>query len=133
MFKDDLIFGQSGEDLVLAILSKKHPNAKRILGYSKDGDIDCGNFLVEVKYDRRAIETGNLCVEHHFNGKESGILTSKARFWVFVLSPNEIYLATPLLLQTLPRKDIEFTHTGNVMQAYLIKKELVPVFSLNNL
>ncbi len=126
-------FGQSGEDLVLGIIREKYPHAKRILGYSKAGDIDCGLFIVEVKYDRRASETGNLCIEHHFNGKESGILTSKASFWVFVLSPNEIYLATPLLLQSLPRRDIEFTHTGNVMQAYLIKKELVPTFSLNNM
>lgn len=39
--------------------------------------------LVEVKYDRKSQETGNIAIEFYCSYQFSGIATTKADFWVF--------------------------------------------------
>jgi|LUML01.1.fsa_nt_gb hypothetical protein len=67
-FDLDLKFGEVHEEMLWNSLSKK------------------GNVTVEVKTDRIAHRTGNLAVEYMYNGKPSGILTTKADEWFFVVT-----------------------------------------------
>lgn len=62
-FYYDLDFGEQAEDWVKELFS--------------DGT------KVEVKFDRMAHLTGNLFVEVYSRGKESGISTTKANYWIF--------------------------------------------------
>ena len=41
------------------------------------------NKLVEVKYDLKALDTGNVYVEYYSRGKPSGISTSHSDFYCF--------------------------------------------------
>ncbi len=41
-----------------------------------------GSKTVECKFDKRAIETGNICIEVGCNGRLSGLSISKADFWI---------------------------------------------------
>lgn len=40
---------------------------------------------VEVKYDRMAHKTGNIYVEVYSRFKKSGISTTKADYWIFII------------------------------------------------
>ena len=40
---------------------------------------------IEVKYDLLAYETGNIAVEYESRGKKSGISTTEATYWAFIL------------------------------------------------
>jgi|TARA_R110000851_G_scaffold109897_3_gene232343 hypothetical protein len=66
-FDLDLQFGEFHEELLFQSLSKK------------------SNITVEVKTDRLAAKTGNLAIEFKYKGKPSGILTTKADEWFFVV------------------------------------------------
>ncbi len=46
---------------------------------------------VEVKCDLRTAETGNVAIETHHRGQPSGIMTSKAAWWVITVG-NEALL-----------------------------------------
>ena len=63
-FEYDLKIGNIGENLLAEILSNKK---------------------VEVKYDQKAKDTGNLYVELWSRGKWSGISTTKAEYVAFVV------------------------------------------------
>ena len=61
-FKYDLKIGQVKEKQLAEILTNK---------------------TVEVKYDLKALETGNIYVEYQSRGKPSGISTSEADYYCF--------------------------------------------------
>ena len=54
------------------------------------GDRGNGIEFFEFKADRRAAETGNLAIEFLCSGKESGIWTTKADFWVHCVVGEEL-------------------------------------------
>jgi hypothetical protein len=58
-----------------------------------------GGARIEVKHDKRAIELGTLYVEYECRGQPSGISTTQADLWVFVidLSHCAIVLSTERL------------------------------------
>jgi hypothetical protein len=64
-FNFDLEFGEKAETWVHQI-------------FSEGGKI-------EVKYDRLAHKTGNIYVEVYSRNKPSGISTSKANYWIFII------------------------------------------------
>jgi hypothetical protein len=70
-FDLDLDFGQLHEEMLWHSLSKK------------------GNVTVEVKTDRIAHRTGNVAVEFMYKSKPSGILTTKADEWFFVVTEED--------------------------------------------
>lgn len=45
---------------------------------------------IEVKYDPKSRETGNVVIEY-YHAKPSGILTSKATHWLFDLGEEELW------------------------------------------
>ena len=78
-FKDDLKRGEKVELDVLKIIQKKYPNAYKIEGYCKEYDLyvpDVGG--IEVKYDKKSKETGNIVIEIEMFGKPSALMTTKA-------------------------------------------------------
>ena len=92
-FKQDLSTGEDIELRVLKSIQQKYPEAYKIEGYFKYFDLYIPEIekSVEVKYDYKAKETGNIVVELTFNGKPSALMTTKADFWVFVLHDRYIW------------------------------------------
>ena len=46
------------------------------------------NQKIEVKTDCKWKKTGNLAIEYKSRGKPSGIATTKAEYWAFILDAN---------------------------------------------
>lgn len=60
------------------------------------------NKKVEVKSDRRTVETGNVYIEYWSRGKPSGISTSQADFYVYKVAEDQaILISTSQLKQKL--------------------------------
>ena len=71
-YTHDLEFGLDGENLANELLSSPSDTAK-----------------VEVKRDRLVSQTGNIAVEISLNGYPSGLTTSTADWWAFLLSGDK--------------------------------------------
>lgn len=71
-FYYDLDFGEKAEDWVKQVFS--------------DGT------KVEVKFDRMAHLTGNLFIEVYSRGKASGISTTQANYWIFLVKEKSYSL-----------------------------------------
>jgi len=72
-FSHDLELGQKGENLLAKILLLK-------------GD------KIEVKTDLQATQTGNVFIEYKSRDKLSGLSTSKADYWAFLISNEQIII-----------------------------------------
>ena len=48
-------------------------------------EIFTGGYKVEVKCDRLAWKTGNIFVEVYSRGQKSGIATTQAHYWFFII------------------------------------------------
>lgn len=88
----DLAYGKAGEGLVAEILA------------------DQGH-KVEVKNDRQWVNTGNIYVEAECRGKPSGIQTTEATWWVFVVSD-----ACILILSTEALRSAVYNELGRPAQ-----------------
>lgn len=84
-FYKDLKFGHKYEDELLKYV--EHDGYEKVEGYFKEWDIKFnlnGNSTTyEVKSDRLAHKTGNLCIEYNCRNKPSGISTTRAEYWAF--------------------------------------------------
>lgn len=81
-FRYDLQVGQIGEQYLSNILS---------------------NELIEVKTDYQAKQTGNVFVEYNSRNKDSGILTTQAKWYCFIISNEKLFFITTLELKKLCR------------------------------
>ena len=64
---------------------------------------------IEVKFDRKTRETGNVYIEYNSRGKDSGIITTEADYWVYFIHDEECFvISTKRLKEKLgklkPRK-----------------------------
>ena len=82
-FKYDLQLGQLGEQHLAKILMNKK---------------------IEVKTDYQATQTGNIFVEYYSRGKASGITTTQAQWYAFLLSNDKIILISTEELKDICRK-----------------------------
>jgi len=88
-FDLDFSYGQEGERLV--------------------NDILTGGLTVEVKRDRRWVQTGNIYVETAFysrstyNWVESGLMKTKAERWAFILEDLVIIVKTDDLKEAIDK------------------------------
>lgn len=82
-FKYDLQLGLKGQGLVADMLSNKK---------------------IEVKTDFQAKETGNVFIEYKSRGKLSGISTTHAEWFCFVLSNENIIFVDTIKLRNLCRE-----------------------------
>ena len=74
-FDLDLEYGQQGEDHVLSLLN----GAKK----------------VEVKTDKFAHYTQRLSIEYKYKGKPSGISTTEADYWAFLIPQTQTVIFIP--------------------------------------
>jgi hypothetical protein len=93
-FSTDLNFGKIYENKFVKIM--KFKDYKVIDGKCLEFDIveyeDGDETLYEVKADRKAQHTQNMCFEFESNGCPSGIATSKSHFYgYFILFDNGTY------------------------------------------
>jgi hypothetical protein len=72
-FSHDLELGKKGENLLAKILLLK------------------GN-KIEVKTDLQATQTGNVFIEYQSRDRLSGLSTSKADYWAFLISNEQIII-----------------------------------------
>lgn len=82
-YTHDLEFGKKGERLVHKILHDKK---------------------IEVKTDREALKTGNVFIEYALYGRPSGLSSSEADYWCFVLSNTQMILIEAKKLKKICRK-----------------------------
>ena len=87
-FKYDLKFGQDGEGLVKNLISST----------------DC--LTVEVKRDRVVSETGNIAIEVSYKQAPSGLMTTEAEWWAFLLSGDNYNDEIVILIKTERLKEI---------------------------
>ena len=116
-FKQDLILGNKGEDIVIKdlqrmganFISKNNDNKFDIIMESKGKEIK-----YEIKTDvfcKPDYDTGNIFVEYECRGKESGIMVTQAKWFVtYYKYLNEIwYIKTKDLLKLLNNNDVRKT------------------------
>ena len=118
-FDLDLKFGEFHEQLLFQSLSKT------------------GNVTVEVKTDRLAVKTGNLAVEFRYRGRPSGIQTTKADEYFFVIVEEDGSIRYRLNIPTAKLKKIAYrrylnglTTTGGQYNA--TEMILIPIIDLLN-
>jgi len=73
------------------------------LKFGKEGETEIAKLLnnseVEVKRDRQTQKTGNLYIEYESRGKPSGIKTTKANKWAYILQDGCILIVDTELLK----------------------------------
>tara|TARA_R100001015_G_C4608796_1_gene164046 strand:+ start:157 stop:507 length:351 start_codon:yes stop_codon:yes gene_type:complete len=78
-----------------------------LLGEKLINDVFENNDKVEVKTDFKAKDTGNIFIEYESRGKLSGISTTQANWFCFVLSnENIIFLKTEKLKKLCKQKGL---------------------------
>jgi hypothetical protein len=110
-FDIDLKYGFDGETMVLGVLNGAHK--------------------VEVKTDMAAHRTGNIAVEFRCNGKPSGISTTEADYWAFVLLNGEvIYFIQVERLKELARQEYKVSGSKRGGDYHLAEMILIPIKNL---
>ena len=128
IFKDDLKLGKKIEHIVCNyIVKKKYPKSFVVEGYNKGYDIVVPevNKTIEVKYDYMSEKTGNYMFETEYDGKESGLTTTTANWWVHVDNDIMIWIQ-PSVLEFILKdyKVIKMSAIGDSKEksGYLIPK-----------
>lgn len=110
-FDIDVVYGEVGENHVLSLLN----------GVTK----------VEVKTDRIAHRTGNLAIEYASRGLPSGIATTEADYWAFVIGDNKtVIFITTERLKELARRFYKAGHTVDGGDDNTSKIILIPINEL---
>lgn len=91
------------------------------------GEILSGN-TIEVKRDFRASQTGNVFVEFFCRGKPSGLATTKATHWAFILDDETVVLLPTEKLKKIAReahrsRGAVMGGEGNLSRGVLIRVE----------
>ena len=130
-FKTDLERGQRIERLVLNTLKQKFNSASLIDAY-KGYDIWIPEIHagVEVKYDPMSNKTNNIVVEFEMNGKESALLTTTAKWWVFYDGLKFVWFTPKDIIKCIfdnKLTHVQFTGSGDSKskKAFLIKKDML--------
>lgn len=133
MFNEDLKLGHRFEEFVLKRVRLRYPNAKRIDGEYKGGDIYIPeiNEMVECKFDRMAHKTGNIALEVGYKGNPSGIVTSKSKWWAVGIKKGFFIILTEELKMTCVLYDtINGGDNGNSKIKLIPIDDLVRTFKL---
>ena len=103
-------------------------------GYFKDYDFsfkkDNTEMRVEVKSDKRASQTGNICVEYSYRKKPSGISGTKADIWVHFVVGKDCEDAYIIPVKDLKKivKDCRIVKSGDYGKAY---SYLIPIWKIS--
>jgi hypothetical protein len=108
-FDIDFAVGQQGELFMTHVL--------RSLGTER----------IEVKTDQMAGQTGNVYIEYECRGRQSGIATTKAEFWAWVLPGDVLVVARVALVREVARAYFRAGRTHCPRGSHPTKGVLVPV------
>lgn len=129
-FDRDLARGKKYEQIVLEAIQQKYSKAFIEDGYCKEWDIYIPelSFGIEVKSDKKSIDTGNIVIEIEFNGKPSALSTTKSKYWVIYDGYDYKWFLVDDIKKCIEENNLRFaTFIGkgdiHSKKAYLIKKE----------
>jgi|TARA_B100000073_G_C23289984_1_gene394151 hypothetical protein len=85
---------------------------------------------IEIKTDRKCQKTGNVFVEYESRGKESGIKTTTASYWVFCIwteaykEQTYLFIPTRRLKKLIKTKDYKIASGGDnfTSKGFLVPK-----------
>jgi hypothetical protein len=130
-FHRDLEFGKRWEETAIDKLSSENSVIERPVGCHKEYDFILDGISYEVKSDKRAYSTGNLCIEYkRASGALSGISTTTAEYYIyFVVKPGggyDVYKITVSYIKKLIQQKQYHTVYTNWDGAtfYLFRSEL---------
>lgn len=93
------------------------------------------DYKVEVKSDRLAFKTGNICIEYEYRGNPSGINKTIADFWMyFIISEKtECYKIPVVELKELVKKGRSISGgDGKLAKMYLLKMASLDQYKINS-
>ena len=128
-FKEDLEVGIAVEQKLVNILLKKYPSTTLVNKF-KGYDIWIPELhkSIEVKFDEKSKQTGNIVIEIEMYDKPSGLLSTTADYWVFYdgdkfisITPKDIIKCIFLLKLNF----VEFVGNGDTVKkkAFLVPKD----------
>jgi hypothetical protein len=98
-FLNDLKRGEEGEDFVIKKLQELYGGVAVKSGGAKGWDFSLSNrgwmIRCECKSDFMSAKTGRIFFETHCNNKESGLSSTTADRWTYLLPDNCIYIFEP--------------------------------------
>jgi hypothetical protein len=112
-FKNDLVKGKVGEKMVADYFRSVGRDVVEIEGYCKEYDMIVNGFYVEVKNDgdpKQMRENPNIVLEMYCNNKESGVLTTKSKYYVYlynILEECYVIIVDDLKRYLLDRREKE--------------------------
>lgn len=59
-------------------------------------EVFTGGYKVEVKCDRIAHKTGRIYIEVYSRGKKSGISTTEADYWLYIIENKQVMFLIPV-------------------------------------
>jgi len=94
-FLSDLSDGKKAEQYIAKIYKERNPTCDFItFNHDKAYDISLSfprkaSLHIEVKFDKYAVKSGNLCFElFNHNGEPSGIMATEAEYMVFLVAKS---------------------------------------------
>ena len=128
-FNEDLEVGIAVEQKLVNILLKKYPSTTLVTKF-KGYDIWIPELhkSIEVKFDEKSKQTGNIVIEIEMYDKPSGLLSTTADYWVFYdgdkfisITPKDIIKCIFLLKLNF----VEFVGNGDTVKkkAFLVPKD----------
>lgn len=105
-FFNDLKFGNFYMNEFIKIKGWKEDTYKVMKGKFAPYDLihyrNGKEFYYEVKADKKAFKTNNLCIEYEYSGKPSGISISEAHYYIYFVVTDVGYD-----LYKIPSKDLK--------------------------
>lgn len=117
-FKADLEYGQLGEKFVSQLGS---------------------DVSIEVKRDRKWYTTGNIFIEFSCSGKPSGIMSTEALYFAYLLSKDDIQIAMYMWLSSGLRQALPLAKDANICRVikggdrFAVEGYLVPLTNIGEL
>ena len=131
MFNEDLHIGLKQEQILLDKIREIYPCAVQINGYKGyDIFIPEKNDRIEVKYDKMSIQTGNYAIEIEYGGKDSGLMTTEADYWIIFDSIAYLMIEPQRIIECILKNKLVYTHLQGLgdskdKKVFLIKKQLL--------
>lgn len=111
-FHDDLEVGRGGEYEVHDLFFTAGFNIVHVEGRNPGCDLVIPHTKIEVKRDMRAQQTGNVFIETHSHGAESGVNLTESQIYVIMVGNVAYSMSVSVLKGILPRFERKFVPDG---------------------
>ena len=128
-FLTDLRFSRVAEEAILEQIRKLPiPEEDSYLVANKTCDVEV-KLKIEIKRDRRSLETGNVIVEIGYNGNPSGLSTTEASVWIWCLGEKDYWFCWTEDLKEYIGENPEVIYGGDGKKSKLVKIKLYDFIS----